>query len=471
MTACALVDDIQPTAQSAPSAQMEPASPIEPEPASVQDTTGQPQNGLSTIGPWLLLSTESGLWAMNEDGSHLTQLTEEVIFAPAELNAAISQNNSYVAYITANDRATLQGLILKIISLPEGKLEHTIPLTVSENEPQPEHEMCDPKYEAARAITIGNSIAWSPDGTQLAFIGSLQGSSADVYLYSLSDESITRLSEETTQTYDLHWAPGGKNLIYFSATCFGTGAGFNMDAVWALRPNEKSVTELYKTDEQSWGESFIGWGYGESESFYVATISGCPYKNLRMVDIESKMVAPIHTECFDDVTTGPTGMLAVITSSDFSDQPGLYIYGEHLAMDKYIPEPNGRSLQFDTCHILYSVAGNQGPEIHSFNICQAGDYYGKGDFPVFFAGGERWVWNEGGSFHLSGNNINAPVVLSKTPAFYPFAITTGNQQDGFHDRLFFSSNDNLYMAVAPDYQPIPLVNNLRLLSPPVLVWR
>jgi hypothetical protein len=432
-------------------------------------------SGMNAKGPWILLSTENGLRAMNEDGSGLTQLTQEVILAPSNLKAAISNSNPHVAYITTSDPVNLQGLSLNILTLPEGKVETITPLTSPENEPQPDHEMCDPKYEAARAVTIGNSVAWSPDGTQLAFIGSLQGDSADVYVYSLADKSITRLSEEPGQAYDLHGAPGGKNVVYFSATCFGTGVGFAMEGAWAVRPSDASVTKLYEPDAETWGESFINWEYSEVEGFHVASVSGCPYKNLRRIDIESKDVTPIYEGCFNDIATGPTDMFAVLASSDFSDQPGLYIYGESLITDIppiYVPEPNGREVRLGGNYFLYSVFGDQGPEIHSVNLFdgQPGEYEGKGDFPVFSQGGDVWAWNDAGSFYLGGKDIREPITLSTSPASYPFWLETGNQQDGFHNRLFFFEQSGLYMAVDPDYQPVLLWESTKPVSAPVLVW-
>jgi hypothetical protein len=478
LTACGTAGEISPTVQVVPPTQIETPSPTEAQPAPVEAELVPTSNGLSPTGPWILLSTENGLWTMDEDGSGLAQLTQEAILAPSDLKATTSNSNPHVAYITASDPTNLQGLSLNILTLPEGKVETITPLTSPENEPQPNHEMCDPKYEAARAVTIGNSMAWSPDGSQLAFIGSLQGDNADVYVYSLAEKSITRLSKETGQAYDLHWAPGGQNVVYFSATCFGTGAGFQIEAAWAVRPNDARVIQLYKPDAESWGEAFVGWDFNEREGFFVASTSGCPYKNLRMIDIESQAVTPIYKDCFNDFATGPTDLLAVLTSSDFSDKPGLYHFIEPLIPDippTYVPEPNGREVRLGGNYFLYSVLGDQGPEIHSVDLFhgQPGEYLGKGDFPVFSSGGELWAWNEGGNFYLGGKEMSKPIPLSTSPASYPFWDEDVTQDGNIYERLFFfrtGDHPGLYMASSPDFQPTLLLENAKPVSTPVLVW-
>jgi hypothetical protein len=476
MTSCGPGDETSPTISAVPSLEMETPPPTQPQPAPVESQVPAVESGLSATGPWILLSTESGLWAMNEDGSGLTQLTQEPAIAPQDLKSAVSWENPYVAYITANDPLTLQGLTLNLLTLPEGAVEPITPLTSPGTESQSNLEICDPIYEGARAITIGNSLAWSPDGAQLAFTGSMQGDSADVYIYSLAEKSITRLSAEPGQAYDLHWAPGGQNLVFFSASCFGTGAGFDMEAAWATRPGDGRVIELYQPDPEGWGETFIGWQYNEPEAFFVATASGCPYKDLRLVDIETQEIQPIYQGCFNDVTTGPTNLLGVLASSDFSEQPGLYIYQEpHREIPPvYVPEPNGRQVRLDDIYFLYSVFTDQGVEIHSVDFYgKPGEYQGKGDFPVFSQGGDIWAWNDSGNFYLSGKEMNAPITLNISTALYPFWNESGNQMDGFQKRLFFFIEGDtlgLYMAVDPEYQPVLLSDKLKPLSTPVMVW-
>ncbi len=470
LTACQPVQpSVAPTTKPPLSAPLQPA-PTETLPAPAAES-------LSQTGPWILLSTESGLWAINSDGSGLTQLTTERILAPSDLSAGLARNNPHLAYITANDPANLQGLTLKLLTLPEGTLKTITSLTSAATEPQVNAEVCDPNYEAARAATIGNSLAWSPDGSKLAFTASIDGPTADVYVYSLQDESLTRLSDEPGQAYDLHWhgLPGSETIVYFSASCFGTGAGFEMEGVWATNLSAAKAELLYQPNPESWGEEFITWVRPGREAFFVATRSGCPYRDLRLVEIATKEIKPLIEGCFDDLAVGPTSSLAVLISSDFSQQPGLYLYPEPDIPDLppvYVPEPNGRKVRHLSAKLFISVAAERSLEIRSFDWSGNPAWYqGSGGFPAIALDESAWVWEEKGALHLGGQGMASPVTLLEQAVNYPFWYEDVSGANFVQRLLFFSEGDQsaLYLASSPDYHPTLLAEDLRPLSPPVIV--
>jgi hypothetical protein len=146
-----------------------------------EEQAGIPEAPLSDNGPWLLFSAEDGLWALNPDGSGLTHLTHEPLAAPRDLRAGISPSGHHLAFVTTTDKGNLTGLRLKLLSLPGGEVQEITPLTSPSTEPNPEdwgedawEKVTDPAYNAARAVTVGNGVAWSPDGSKLAFIGAFQ---------------------------------------------------------------------------------------------------------------------------------------------------------------------------------------------------------------------------------------------------------------------------------------------------------
>ena len=59
--------------------------------------------------------------------------------------------------------------------------------------------------------------SWSPDGTMIAFQGMNEGV-ADLYLYGLENESLTRLIHDKYDDNDpyLYDLTGRNNLLYFS---------------------------------------------------------------------------------------------------------------------------------------------------------------------------------------------------------------------------------------------------------------
>ena len=65
-------------------------------------------------------------------------------------------------------------------------LQKITDLTTAQTEPAPDASPGTDALEAMRAISEQPSYRWSPDGTKLAFIGAMDGPSADVYLYDLN---------------------------------------------------------------------------------------------------------------------------------------------------------------------------------------------------------------------------------------------------------------------------------------------
>ncbi len=476
MTACSSDEAPSPMVESVTAQGMETPAPALSQPAPVETQPSVPETGLLQAGPWILFSTESGLWGMNEDGSGQTQLTTERIVAPSDLSTGLSQGNPHFAYITASDPASLQGLALNLLTLPEGTVKTITPLSSAETEPQANAETCDPNYEAARAATIRNSLAWSLDGSKLAFTASLDGPTADVYVYSLQDESITRLSDEPGQAYDLHWnwLPESETVAYFSASCFGAGAGFDMEGAWTTRLSTAKAEQVYQPNPESWDEAFITWVFGQ-EAFLVATVSGCPYRDLRMVDLDTKEITPIFEGCFENVETGPTSSLAVLTSSDLSDQPGLYLYAEPDTLNippVYIPEASGREVRHLGVEFFISIAGEGDMEIRSLGWDgRPGWYQGRGGFPAVSKDGEAWAWNESDVFYLKNNSMDVPAKLSDDNAMYPFWYEDITPSGEIYQRmLFFDGQNNLHMISSPDYQPVLLAGSLAPLSAPVQIY-
>ncbi|RJP53704.1 MAG: hypothetical protein C4583_04015 [Anaerolineaceae bacterium] len=456
---------------------LDDTDPSQGEPAAQPEHESVPASlPLSPGGPWLLLSTENGLWAINEDGSGLTRITTERIIAPSDLSTGLSPENPYFAFITATDPVALRGLALNMLSLPDGKVKTITALTSPVTEPAANADVCDPNLEAARSVTIGNSIAWSPDGSKMAFPATLSSQTADVYVYSIFDGSIARVSDEPGQAYDLHWnrLPGSETIVYFSASCFGTGAGFNMEGAWMTRSSMVRAEQVYQPNSETWGEVFISWVFGK-ESYFVASVSGCPYRDLRMVEPNTGEITPIFEGCFEDFAVGPTNSLAVLTSSDFSDQPGLYLFSEPNIPGippVYIPEANGREVRHIPPEIFISVTGQDNPGIRSLDWDgQPGWYQGRGDFPVVSRDGSAWVWNEGGVFYLKSKDMSAPVILLQGDALHPFWYETISPSGEIHQRLlFFDGQGNLYMISSPEFVPTLLASNLAPVSTPMEMY-
>jgi hypothetical protein len=61
--------------------------------------------------------------------------------------------------------------------------------------------------------TVGIS-KWSPDGQFLAFSAQIDGPSTDIYVYSMQEKTIRRLTDDLQNVDSMEWSPDGKRLLY-----------------------------------------------------------------------------------------------------------------------------------------------------------------------------------------------------------------------------------------------------------------
>jgi len=452
-----------------PNEQEEQAASEQKEPAS---TLSQ----LSQAGPWVIIPSNDGIWGMNPDGSGLTRLFHGKLAAPYDFNTAIAPGGTKLAFVTADTIDTLQGLQLMLLSLPDGKVETITPLTSPAMEPPAKIEICDPRFEAARAVTIGNGLAWSADGENLAFIGAMQGSSADLYNYSLNNGQILRLSDEPAQAYDIHFSQDNSQILFFSASCFGTGAGFNNDSVWAVNLNDQTMKEVYRPDSESYGEKFVGWAKNLNNAFMVATISGCPYRDLRLIEIDSSLEEMIFDGCFNDFALGPYSSLAVLAGEDFTESPGIYLFPEPdiSTTYDYFPYENGRQLKpiQDTNLILIQTFEQTGIMVKSLDIeGNPGWYQGQGSFPIISKNQKSWGWEENDVFFINIAGESQPRILSNNPIQFPFWFEDDSSNFVEQKLIFFGGLDgrSLYLSSSPDFNPLKLADGIEPFSSPILI--
>ncbi len=433
-------------------------------------------NSLSAEGGWVVIAAEDGIWAMNEDGSGLSRLNSARVVAPQNLRAGVSPERAELAYIAAIEPGDDTRLALNLMSLPDGRNRVITPLLSAEIQLSADANICDPNFEASRAARIGNSLAWSPDGQFLAFTAALQGLSSDVYIYSVADDQIARVSDEPGQAYDLNWSPEGSYIVYFSAYCFGTGAGFDMEGVYSLEPGKGSPELLYQPNREGYGEEFITWLLSGANGFFTATRSGCPLRDLRLVDVNTRQVRTIFPGCFEDYAVGPTSMLAVLTSRDLSDNPGLSLFTEPgLDLPSvFISNEEGRLVEFSPPSTLFMVqsAAEAYKEVLSFEWNGTpGWYHGIGEFPVFAVDGETWLWEMSGKFYLGGFQYPAPVVLLDQAARYPMWYEDLAAGDVIQRGLYFSEEpSSLFMLSSPDFRPVQMHAGLKPVYAPVVIF-
>lgn len=293
--------------------------------------TNTPAGGLfAYLAPgvhYLLYGTETSVFLVQPD-TKTVQLNQDDLVGPDSLRAAISPRSGLVAFITSSDTSQMTDMTLHVVRLSDTKELIAIPLTNAQTEPAPNSQIGDASFQSVIAITMGN-LSWSDNGQMLAFIGAMDGASTDVYLLDLTTLKYKRMSSEPSFAFSARISPDGKNIVFFGASTFGTGAGFSMTGVWVVPASGGTPVELYKPTTT---EEFIGWV--SSTKFAVQSISMvCGAHNLRQINITTKVNTPLIETCFQNSALDPkTSAIMAATNTSLMTMcncgkkvdPGLY---------------------------------------------------------------------------------------------------------------------------------------------------
>ena len=282
---------------------------IDPEPPA--EATVELQG---SVGPWLVLAGPDGLWAFDPTGETLSHPETRVPLAPQEVTAMPAPSGGRIAYITGRDG--IEDLALNVLRLPDGRID-AIPLIPPEHMPPAGTPPGDPAAEAVRAIFERTSIAWSPDGQRLAFVGLLEAGNADLYVVEVgelekpaAEREIVRLTASAAQEVQPVWSPDGEWLVYAAVETFGSGAEHDLAGVRIVRADGSGDRLLYDPAGSA-GESFVAWLDGRTLVVHSWT-PVCGSERLRAVGIESGETRQLWSGPFNGTALDPeTGSLLV----------------------------------------------------------------------------------------------------------------------------------------------------------------
>lgn len=421
----------------------------------------------------LLAVTSSGIWMVNEQTHEATQISHDQLDAPWDLNDGMSPDKKFFAFITGFGGDSVNPMLV-VLDLENQTTLLQLELTGPSIQPGVEGTHGDPSFEAYGAMQSISSLAWSPDGTQLALVAARDGDSADVYLFNRSDNLVTRLTEEAGHASALHWSPDGQFLQYLSVFTFGTGAGAEMEGLWVYNFQIKQSILLESLESN--GEDFLAWM--DNNRFLINSwgrLCGGAY-NLRVVDVTSFDQQVVVEEGFTAVAYDPEnqfGMFSVAYTYDNCGNsepldPGLMIFGESVPIlgadgptigeigRKKFEQIIAYGISFIPQGNLFTVYGDEGLQY----IYYKGQYgYNsleilpevKGLTPYPSPTGEYWAWasrmNTG--LWITEKNSN-PIELS--PLFTGVPLWSLDGQI-----IYYFENNRIFSASAPEFSTGTLV--------------
>lgn len=410
---------------------------------------------LSNEGPWWVFKTEDALWAVNPDGSGLRKLiTEQNIVS--NLRDGVAPRGGHLAYLTGIGTDNIHGLTLTLLSLPSGESQIITPLTSPEIELALETDQRDQAIEAALALTWTKSLDWSADGRRLAFMGVMEGPTSDLYIYSLDDDSTTRLSDGPTQAIRPIWGPLGDYILHAGVRSMGSGGGMNMVGFWAARDDGSEFKSLFDPSG-SGDEIVVGWV--DPETFVVFTWTLTGNRNLRSINVETGETRVFFEGCFNEelALNEPTGAV-LLAVNEYSANcipgvlQGLYLVSTVSGQALRIVEDEAHYIRWSKEADLFLALTEYGV----LAVSTTGEFIdldvpeGALWFPVVAPNTKLLAWTgEGGVWigSLLGSIDHPPSQI--------FSERAGGAAWGPQgEHLLFVSGGALYVAHSPDFIPV-----------------
>ena len=217
-----------------------PASPSQPTPVPATQTFApfETPSPTSTATPIPTHQTQEHL-LVTRDNMHLimlnangslyksVQIPSNVFFGQPD--DAVSSDGKWLVYelgsidesydyslnlLNLHDETTLS--IARLISPDFPENIEPIVETISQYDEAMYESNCCKDLKCLRSLiqddvlgTVG-SYDWSPDGQFLAFVAQIDGPSSDIYIYSIQDKVISRLTDDLQNTQRVRWSPNGK---------------------------------------------------------------------------------------------------------------------------------------------------------------------------------------------------------------------------------------------------------------------
>ncbi len=345
-------------------------------------------------------------------------------------------------------------LNLYSLSLPDAAVSVLTPLTSDETGIHSDDDD-SVKWDIAAAIGHRQSLAWSPDGQWLAFVGAMDGPSADLYSYQLSTGAIRWLSDGPFQAYQLLWREDSRQILHSAADCFLCAGGSyeGGQGIWGAAPDGSAVVKY----EHPASARFVVWQDAHHLLIDTGDRNG-GLGNMRVLDVASGSIEALGLGNFELVAYDDSGRYAVLYSLNDSDlmQDGYGFYWVDLdTRETRFLQDTFASLWWDHYAQRFLIAGDSGYIAVALDgtVTQDASTTSQapspdGRFSAWFDSAPRPNW-DGGLWLQTGNGEQDKVLdgggldLQWSPDSQSF---------------FYNIGPGLYLVIAESRQVIPLFN-------------
>jgi WD40 repeat protein len=280
----------------------------------------------------IFVNTRGGLWRIAGASGQLSLLARE---EGDIVQVAVAPDGRRVAHVVDTQPLELTlGLELRLLEVSSGQVEVITPLQPAVD---PASLTTEEWVNARNAVSPiedrfrGDSLVWSPSGEQLAFLSFHDGASSDLYLYSLKDGSVRRLSDGPAHAYQINWSPDGRSIFYTSASAFDTKAPYQIPVgAWVAAADGSGNRSVFEVDSQSTGETLVAWLDNEQVLVYTKQLR-CSNLNLRTVNVRTGATNVILAAEFSSIAYDARVGAALISAwpslrCQPATPPGIYLW-------------------------------------------------------------------------------------------------------------------------------------------------
>jgi Tol biopolymer transport system component len=290
-------------------------------------------------GPWLVYWAGQDVFSSAESCRTLSTPERRVTNPYNDLALAPSPSGEWIALLTSNiaesaARYFYADLALELVHLPDCQRRSLSSLLNTKIQNDLRQPYVGDAPTAIFAVRENLPPKWSPDGRWLAFAAALDGDSAELYTYDLTEQKLRRLSnsaagasQESLHVRGFWWSPDSRWLVYRVGLPPRPHFDALLTATYAVEPDGHTNNKLYDVFFDIW-EPFYGWG--PDHTFFVEHGSvGLTQFSLRSFNVDTGQQTALLEDWVYSAATDPrSGTVAFIVSDTASNRtlaPGVYV--------------------------------------------------------------------------------------------------------------------------------------------------